>query len=141
MNGVENKKLPFHEAIINKIRHYDPSDTGTILDLIESVEITEGHDEIIAAILERWGENWFWKERVEKVAANILEQKETVKSAARTTDRKAAALMIVIQKMIARYQNQHAGNTDEGMFRLFEKAKVIKWAENDAQLQAAIAGL
>ncbi|MEK7516079.1 MAG: hypothetical protein AAB562_00620 [Patescibacteria group bacterium] len=52
--------------------------------------------------------------------------------------RKARTLMIVIQKMIARYRNSHSGNPDEEIFRLFEKAKVVHWAEDHSSLTKAI---
>ncbi len=55
--------------------------------------------------------------------------------------KKVTALMIVIGKIIARYQNQHAGNLDEEIFKLFEKAKVIKSAKDDISFQSAIANL
>lgn len=53
-------------------------------------------------------------------------------------DRKALALMIVIEKIIARYQNQHAGNLDEGIFKLFKIAKSIDFAKSEKDLQSAI---
>jgi hypothetical protein len=39
--------------------------------------------------------------------------------------KKADALMIVIHKIIARYQNSHAGNLDEAIFVLFNEAKAV----------------
>ncbi len=53
-------------------------------------------------------------------------------------DRKARALMIVIEKMIARYQNSHTGNLDEEIFKLYEKAKRVCWAKKDNSLTEAI---
>lgn len=53
-------------------------------------------------------------------------------------NRKARALMIVIQKMMARYQNRHSGDLDEDIFKLFEKAKVVNWAEDHESLVRAI---
>jgi hypothetical protein len=59
-----------------------------------------------------------------------------------TPERKRArALMIVVEKMIVRYQNQHAGNLDEEMFKLFETAKKVKFAETERDIQNAIADL
>ncbi len=52
--------------------------------------------------------------------------------------RKSTALMIIIEKMVARYQNEHRGNLDEEIFRLFEKAKKVKRAENRVDLDVAI---
>ena len=52
--------------------------------------------------------------------------------------RKARALMIIIQKMITMYQNSHRGNLDEEIFKLFEKAKRIHWAEENKALTEAI---
>ncbi|MDI6734540.1 MAG: hypothetical protein QMD50_03605 [Patescibacteria group bacterium] len=55
---------------------------------------------------------------------------------------KERALMIVIEKIIARYQNQHVvGDLDEEIFKLFEKAKKIKSAETENEFQLAIADL
>ena len=55
-----------------------------------------------------------------------------------TGSRKSRAFMIVIEKMIARYQNSHRGNTDEEMFKLYERAKRVHYAKNSAQLTEAI---
>lgn len=52
--------------------------------------------------------------------------------------RKAKALMIIVQKMIARYQNSHSGNLDEEIFKLFEKAKRVHRAEEHNSLTEAI---
>lgn len=52
--------------------------------------------------------------------------------------RRAKALMIVIHKMIARYQNSHSGNLDEEIFKLFEKAKRVHYAEDHKSLTEAI---
>jgi len=52
--------------------------------------------------------------------------------------RQAKALMVVIRKMIAKYQNSHGGNLDDEIFRLFEKAKRIHYAEDSGFLTAAI---
>lgn len=52
--------------------------------------------------------------------------------------RKAGALMVVISKMIAKYQNCHSGNLDEEIFKLFEKAKRIHHAEDRNSLTKAI---
>lgn len=51
---------------------------------------------------------------------------------------KARGLMIVIEKMIARYQNSHSGNLDEEIFKLFEKAKRVHYAENRDSITEAI---
>lgn len=60
-------------------------------------------------------------------------------------DKKAKALMIVIEKIIGRYQrniDKAVGcYTDEEIFKLFEKAKIISRAENETEFQAAIADL
>ena len=49
--------------------------------------------------------------------------------------------MIVIEKIIARYQNQHADNQDEEMFKLYEKAKSIRLAKSEKDFQDAVADL
>jgi hypothetical protein len=68
----------------------------------------------------------------------------TRQEAARSTQpidndtRKARALMIIIHKMIAAYQSSHAGNLDEGIFKLFEKAKKIRDSHESCELTDAI---
>ncbi len=57
------------------------------------------------------------------------------------SSRKERALMILIQKMAARYQNQHRGNLDEDMFKLFEIAKSVHLAEGSPSLSRAIASI
>ena len=52
--------------------------------------------------------------------------------------RKAGALMIVIQKMIAMYQNSHRDNLDNEIFKLFEKAKRVHRAKEHEALTEAI---
>ncbi len=52
--------------------------------------------------------------------------------------KRARALMIVIEKMIVKYQNSHRGNLDEGIFKLYEKAKPIHWAKDHKSLAEAI---
>lgn len=52
--------------------------------------------------------------------------------------KRAKALMIVIDKIIARYQNSHSGNLDEEIFVLFEKAKRLHYAEDRDSLAEAI---
>lgn len=56
-------------------------------------------------------------------------------------EKKARALMIIIEKIIARHQNIHNRCVDEGMFKLFEKAKQINRAKTEDEFQLAIAGL
>lgn len=46
--------------------------------------------------------------------------------------------MIVIEKLIARYQNSHGGNLNEDIFKLFEKAKRVHHAKDQASLTEAI---
>ena len=55
--------------------------------------------------------------------------------------KKASALMTLIHKMIALYQNQHAGNLYEPIFVLFEKAKGVYRADNAEVLTREIEGL
>lgn len=50
---------------------------------------------------------------------------------------RARALMIIIQKMIAEYQNFNAGNLSDEIFVLFEKAKAVHYA-SDRYLNEAI---
>ena len=52
--------------------------------------------------------------------------------------KRARALMIVIHKMIAMYQNSHRGNLNEEIFKLFEKAKTVSFAEDHESLAEAI---
>jgi len=55
-------------------------------------------------------------------------------------DAKCRGLMQVIERVIARH---HRGECrlDEETFKLYEVAKSIKWAQNNAQFLAAIARL
>ena len=55
--------------------------------------------------------------------------------------KRVRALMIVIEKMIATYQNSHRDKLDEEIFKLFENAKQIKRAENRDSLIKAIENL
>lgn len=50
----------------------------------------------------------------------------------------ARALMIIIEMIIGRYQNSRRGDLDEEIFRLFEKAKRVRSAENHESLIRAI---
>ena len=52
--------------------------------------------------------------------------------------RKADALLEIIFRMINRYRESHPGNLDEEIFRLFEKAKRVHWAEDRDSLIRAI---
>lgn len=56
-------------------------------------------------------------------------------------ERRKLALMIIIEKMVARYQNQHRNNLDEKIFVLFEKAKRVYRAENIEILMDAVKDL
>lgn len=51
---------------------------------------------------------------------------------------RARVLMIIIEKMIATYQNSHRGNLDEEIFKLFEKAKTVSHAKDYESLTEAI---
>ena len=55
--------------------------------------------------------------------------------------KKVQALGIIIHKMIARYQRTHAGDLDEGIFELFEKAKSVKFAKTEKEFQTVVNGL
>ncbi|MBI5254225.1 hypothetical protein HY932_00350 [Candidatus Falkowbacteria bacterium] len=55
--------------------------------------------------------------------------------------KKAGALMAILHKMIAMYQNEHAGNLHEPIFVLFNRAKGVYLAESDAALDREIQGL
>ena len=61
------------------------------------------------------------------------ETAETVSDA-----RKRKALIEIIFRMINRYRESHPGNLDNEMFRLFEKAKRVDYAENENLLTEAI---
>ncbi len=52
--------------------------------------------------------------------------------------KRAKALMIVIKKIIAMYQNSHSGNLNEEIFILFEKAKSVHYAGGRDSLDEAI---
>lgn len=65
-------------------------------------------------------------------------RKETVASGMSIDARKARALMHIIGKMIARYQNSHVGNLNESIFELFEVAKQVQHAEDSSSLIEAI---
>lgn len=52
--------------------------------------------------------------------------------------KRARALMTIIHKIIVTYQNSHRGNLDEEIFRLFEKAKMVSFAEDHNSLVEAI---
>ncbi|MFY9492953.1 MAG: hypothetical protein WAP55_00490 [Minisyncoccia bacterium] len=52
--------------------------------------------------------------------------------------RKANALLEIIFRMINRYRESHPGNLDEEIFKLFEKAKRVHYAENRDSLDEAI---
>lgn len=57
-------------------------------------------------------------------------------------DKKAKALMIVIEKMFEEYKNRGRSQFyNHQIDELFEKAKVINQAENKTDFQSAIAGL
>ena len=55
-------------------------------------------------------------------------------------DRKARALMIVIEKIIAR-NHQGLTSLDEKTFKLFELAKRVHYAKNEEEFQSAVADL
>ena len=46
-------------------------------------------------------------------------------------NRRERVLMILIQRIIALYQNRHAGNLDEDIFRQFEYAKRVVHSESE----------
>ncbi len=52
-------------------------------------------------------------------------------------EKKARALMIVIEKIIALHNNGEC-NLDEEIFKLFKMAKSIKWAKNNKELVDAM---
>ena len=52
--------------------------------------------------------------------------------------KRARALMIVIEKMVATYQNSHPGDLNEVIFKLFEKAKTVNFTEDHKSLAEAI---
>ncbi len=55
--------------------------------------------------------------------------------------KRAKALMLIAGKMITRYRDSHSDNLDEEMFKLFEKAKRVSWAEDKKSLDEAIANI
>lgn len=55
--------------------------------------------------------------------------------------RRASALIIIIEMIMARYQNVHGGNLDEEIFQLFEKAKNVARARDYTSLDEAIKGI
>lgn len=52
--------------------------------------------------------------------------------------RKANALLEIIFRMINRYRESHPGNLDEEIFKFFEKAKRVHYAEDPDSLNKAI---
>jgi hypothetical protein len=52
--------------------------------------------------------------------------------------KRAEALMKVIERMISRHKSHNGWNLDEGMFILFEKAKRIHYAEDRKSLADSI---
>lgn len=75
----------------------------------------------------RKGKIWF----EDKLQAHVV--RETPDDA-----KKANALLEIIFRMISRYRKSHPGNLDEEIFRLFEKAKRVHYAENGNSLAKAI---
>lgn len=81
-------RRPFHETIVDAIRHCSSPSTGEIIRLfrlIEETKIPKGHDEIIAAI-----DSYFnfpgankWSREIREMKESILEQK---KAAAQKAD-------------------------------------------------------
>ena len=76
-----------------------------------------------------------WIEFVDPLAESRNEE-----TAQRGT-RRERALVEIIFRMINAYRERHAGDLDEGMFRLFEKAKAVHYAETDDQLATATKGI
>lgn len=56
----------------------------------------------------------------------------------RLTEKKEMALMVIIQRMLARYQEIHLMHLDEEMFVFFEKAKRIHNAKEFLTIKDAI---
>lgn len=56
-------------------------------------------------------------------------------------EKKAEALMMVIEKMMARYTSNHRRFMDAEMFRLKSKARKIHSAGDDKEFQSATADL
>jgi len=52
--------------------------------------------------------------------------------------KRATALIAIIEKIITTYQSIHAGNLKEDIFKLFEKAKRVHYANDRDSLSAAI---
>lgn len=126
-----------HETLMSMIRK--THDIYSLIDFIMTTKISEGHDEIIATIEESWGHKLFFKSQVRKLKESLLEQKKT--AVIDVKSQKARILMILIEKMIAHYQEYHSTNLDAEIFKLFEKAKKINFAQTDSELMSAIADL
>jgi len=66
-------------------------------------------------------------------------QYDSVISMLNLAEKKKTALLAVVQKIIARYQNASGcGQKDEKIFVLFERAKEIDRAKTDKELSEAI---
>jgi len=135
---------PFHESVVNIIRGYLSSLTRggarpilAILKLIEETTIPAGHDEIKKAI--RYYFNMpggdAFQQKVREVCKYLDEQKRLAGSRVSGDDR-AKALMITIEKMIARHNNY--GQQDDGFYQLVEIAKRLRQAKTSDDFQLAV---
>ena len=143
--ATQKERRPFHETIVEAIKNSVGNDVPILIELLRATKIPRGHDEIIVAVKEQWGHLGYWAQEVADIVANLSKQKEETeqKVSSPSSNDKARALMIVIEKMIARYENFHRDDNplDEKMFKLFETAKKIDFAKTEAEFHSAIADL
>lgn len=139
---AQEARLPFHETIVKAIRKANNDECLCLTELIRVTKIPQNHDKIIEVLESKWGALGYWKHLLASVKAILLEQKHEAEAASgKPENLKASALMEAIHRIIVLYQRQHAGNLDEDIFRIFERAKTISFAQDDKQLNAAIAEL
>lgn len=77
-----NKLLPFHEAIIEMINKASGENISFVLKLLKITAIPKGHDEIVAAIEDKWGALEYWQIPITEVKVHIFAQKQAAEKKA-----------------------------------------------------------
>ena len=69
---------PLHESIVKEIFLSSHDSLRTLIAFIKVTKLTEGHDEVIAAVEKKWEGLSFWEKEVAEIKTILLKQKQSV---------------------------------------------------------------
>ncbi|MFH0779630.1 MAG: hypothetical protein V1928_02100 [Parcubacteria group bacterium] len=125
-----NKLMPFHEAIIEMINRGSDENISFVLELLKITAIPKGHDEIIAAIEDKWGALAFWQIPIAEMKVHIFSQKQAAKEKAEDNKQNIdlEALLLQCKTLLSLLESLSPGTTrtnllDEHLEKMYELTK------------------